>query len=308
MNKKSKIIGAIAVSIASIMWGFDGIVLTPRLFNLNVLFVVFVLHLIPFLIMNVFLFKEYKHFRSFSLQDYLIFLLVAFFGGFVGTAAIVKALFLVNFQDLTVVVLLQKLQPLFSIVLAALILGEQIRKRFALWAGIAIVASYFLVFGLERPDFKTGSTTLLAAMYALLASFSFGSSTVFSKKILQKYSFRTATFYRYGFTAVIMFFVVLVTGKLNEFQFVTQLNWVYFVIIAITTGSGAIFLYYFGLIRINAMLATMCELFFPISAIFFDYFFNGKILSTVQWIAAITMIFAIIKLNQAPNKRVEKKI
>ncbi|MCD4696000.1 MAG: EamA family transporter, partial [Bacteroidales bacterium] len=67
---------------------------------------------------------------------------------------------------------------------------------------------------------------------------------------------------------------------------------------AFTTGSGAIFLFYYGLVRIRAIIATICELFFPISAIFFDYIVNGKILSPVQWVAAVIMIFSIIKLNE----------
>ena len=143
MNRKYKIIGAIAVSIASIMWGFDGVVLTPRLYNLDVTWVVFVLHLIPFLLMNVFLYNEYKHLKVFSSQDYAVFFLVALFGGAIGTMSIVKALFLVNFKQLTVVVLLQKLQPLFAISLAAILLKEKLRKRFLLWASMAIISSYF---------------------------------------------------------------------------------------------------------------------------------------------------------------------
>ena len=298
LKKHPKIIGSMAVVVASIMWGFDGIVLTPRLFNLDVIFVVFVLHLIPFLIMNIFMPGEYRHLQQLTFRDLLIFLLIATFGGFVGTASIVKALFMVNFQDLSVVVLLQKLQPVFSIVLAAVILKEKIHTRYALWAGLAITASYFLVFGLNLPRLSRDSTTIYAALFALLASFSFGSSTVFSKLILLKHTFRTATFYRYGFTALILLLVVLFSGKITHFSQVTPTNWFFFFIIGITTGSGAIFLYYFGLIRINAILATMCELFFPISAIFFDYIFNGKLLSVVQWIAAAVMIIAIIKLSQ----------
>ena len=182
MNRKSKIIGAITVSIASIMWGFDGVVLTPRLYNLEVSYVVFVLHLIPFLLMNVFLFKTYKHLKTFSSQDYAIFFLVALFGGAIGTMSIVKALFLVNFKQLTVVVLLQKLQPVFAISLAAIVLKEKLRKRFLIWASLAIIASYFLVFGLNLPDFNTEKNTIYAALFALLAAFAFGTSTVLSKK------------------------------------------------------------------------------------------------------------------------------
>jgi len=74
----------------------------------------------------------------------------------------------------------------FSIALAAIILREQLHKRFALWAVIAIVASYFLVFGFHAPVISREHNTVEAAMFALLAAFAFGSSTVFSKKILNK--------------------------------------------------------------------------------------------------------------------------
>lgn len=55
----------------------------------------------------------------------MFFFLVALFGGSLGTLSIVKALFLVNFHHLTVVTLLQKLQPVFAIILARIILKER---------------------------------------------------------------------------------------------------------------------------------------------------------------------------------------
>src|ERR1035437_6191667 len=161
------LIGAMAISVAAILWGFDGIVLTPRLFNLNITYVVFMVHCIPFLILNFFCFKAYKELKSFSKTDFLYFFLIALFGGAIGTLAIVKALFLVNFQSLTVVVLLQKLQPVFAIILAAILLKEKVHKGFVIWASIAIVASYFLAFGFGLPDFHTGSRTTLAAIFSL---------------------------------------------------------------------------------------------------------------------------------------------
>ena len=147
----AKIIGAILIVVAAILWGLDGVVLTPRLFNLDVAFVVFMLHAVPFVLMNVFMFKQYKYLSKFSRKDFLILGLIALFGGAVGTLSIVKALFLVNFQHLSVIVLLQKLQPIFAIILAVILLREKIKGSFVLWAGIAIFASYFLTFGLKPP-------------------------------------------------------------------------------------------------------------------------------------------------------------
>ncbi len=296
-TKNQILAGTIAISISAILWGFDGVVLTPRLHNLHVGWVVFVLHAVPFLLMNLFLFKQWKNLKIFIKQDYILFLLVAIFGGALGTMSIVRALFLVNFHQLSVVVLLQKLQPIFAIILAAILLKEQIKKNFVLWASVAILASYFLTFGFSRPDISLDDNTFKAALYAIVAAFSFGSSTVFSKKILLNHNFVTATFFRYGFTSFLMLLYVLSSGLSTQLEVTTPTNWLYFLIIGTTTGSGAIFIYYYGLRRVKAIIATISELLFPVSAILFDYIFNGSMLSPVQIISAAIMVFAIIKLN-----------
>jgi len=294
---KTVFTGAMAICVAAILWGLDGVVLTPRLYSLDIGLVVFIFHALPFLLMNIFMYREYKHLKRFTSGDVLMFFLLSFFGGAIGTLAIVKALFLVNFKALTVVVLLQKLQPVFAITLAALLLGEKLRRNFLVWSALAITAGYFLTFGFKLPDMETGGQTALAAGYSLLAAFAFGSSTVFSKKVLRKFSFFTATFYRYAFTTILMLLYVLSSGMLHGIPDINSTQWVIFAIIGITTGSGAIFLYYFGLTRIRAMLATICELCFPVSAIIFDYFINDKILTPVQWISAAVLVFAILKLT-----------
>lgn len=296
-NNKSIITGAIAISISAILWGLDGVILTPQLYNLEVSFVVFILHAIPFLLMNIIFFKEYGYLKQFTKIDFTTLFLISLFGGAIGTIAIVKALFLVNFQQLTVVVLLQKLQPIFAISLAAILLKEKLHKNFIVWAVIAMIAGYFMTFGWRLPDFKTGSNTIYASLLAVLAAFSFGSSTVFSKKILHKYNYKTATFYRYGMTTIIMLVVVLISGSFDQFALSTSQNWIYFIIIAFTTGSGAIVLYYYGLNKVTAIVATICELFFPISAIILDYFVHDTRLSPIQWISAAIMILSIVRLN-----------
>ncbi len=296
-NKTSVITGALAICFSAILWGLDGIVLTPQLYNLDLGLVVFILHALPFAIMNLFLFREYRLLKEFSRKDLIYIFLVALMGGAIGTMAIVRALFLVEFRDLTIVVLLQKLQPVFAIILAAILLREKVKKNFLLWASLAIVAGYFLTFGLQLPDLKAGSKIPLAAAYSLLAAFSFGSATVLSKGVLHRISFQAATFYRYGFTTLIMLVFVLITGSLEGFSSITSNNWIIFLIITFTTGSGAIFLYYYGLRKVKAMVATICELCFPLSAIMFDYFFHGKVLTPVQWVSAAVMLLAIVRLT-----------
>jgi len=294
---KEAVWGAFLVAFAASLWGMDGIVLTPKLYNLNVLFVVFVLHAVPFLLMNIFFYPRYKNLKKLNFQELFSLFLVAVFGGALGTWAIVKALFLVNFKSLSIVVLLQKLQPVFAIALAHFLLKEKLRKNFIRWASLALIAGYFLTFGLKIPHIEKDTNTIYAALYAILAAFSFGASTVFSKKILHKLDFITATFFRYGATSLLLFLLVLFSGHLSDFSKITPQNWLIIAIISLTSGSVAIFIYYKGLKKISAMMATIMELFFPITAILLDYFVNHHSLSFVQWLSAMVMIFAIVRLN-----------
>jgi drug/metabolite transporter (DMT)-like permease len=301
-KKETNIIYMIMIGLAAALWGLDGVVLTPRLSNINVVLVVFLLHALPFLVMNTFLFSRYQELKKLDKKAFYSLVFVSIFGGAIGTIAIVYALFIVNFQELSVVVLLQKFQPVFAILMAAFVLGEKLNRRFILWASVAIIAGYFLTFGWDFPNLHTDANTLKAALLSLLASFSFGSSTVFSKRLLEKTDYLTATFFRYGLTSLLLLPVVLVLGKFFEIQDITQLNWLIFGIIALTSGSVAIIIYYYGLKHVKASHATLLELFFPITAILLDYFVNDNYLSSIQWISATVMIFAIIKAGLKTKK------
>ncbi|MDX1503584.1 MAG: DMT family transporter, partial [Thermoanaerobaculia bacterium] len=73
----------------------------------------------------------------------------------------------------------------------------------------------------------------------------------------------------------------------------TQSEWLLVLLIGLTTGSGAIFLYYFGLGRVKAAVSAICELSFPLSAILFDYLVNGSVLGPTQWLGAAILVAAI---------------
>jgi len=296
-KSRSVIFGASIIGISAMLWGFDGIALTPQLYNLDITFVVFILHFLPFVLMNIFFYKKYSLIKTLSRSELFSMGMIALLGGVIGTLSIVKALFLVNFQALSMVVLLQKLQPIFAIFLAVTFLKERLRKRYIFWAIIALTAGYFLTFGSSVPDFNLDNKTFLASLFSVLAAFSFGSSTVFGKRVTYKLDFAATTFFRYGIVSVIMLFVVLYNNSFTGFIEATHRNWMVIGLISLTTGSGSMMLYYYGLRRVKAIIATIMELFFPISAVLFDYIINDNLLSTVQIISAGIMIFAIVNLN-----------
>ena len=286
-----------AICVAAALWGLDGVVLTPRLHELDVLLVVFLLHAVPFLLMQPFLAGSYGALTRLGSRDWAVLFLVSLAGGILGTFSIVKALFLVNFQQLSVVVLLQKLQPVFAIGLAAVILRERISPRFVGRAGLALAGAYLLTFGLRAPAVSAGDQGLQAAGWAVLAAASFGSATVLGKRLLGVLDFRRATFGRYGLTSAIALLLLLATGRGLPVGDVSSANWVLILVIGLTTGSGAIFLYYYGLTRVRAVVSAICELCLPLSAVVFDYWLNGSVLSGWQWLGAILLVAAITMVS-----------
>jgi drug/metabolite transporter (DMT)-like permease len=294
-------LGAAFICLSAALWGLDGVVLTPRLANLPVPFVVFLLHVIPFAIMQPFLWRSYGRLRIMPARGWLALALVALTGGLLGTLAIVKALFLVDFNQLSVVVLLQKLQPVFALGLAAILLGERISVRFLAAACVALAGAYLLTFGLSMPNTTADSISLKAALLAIVAAAAFGAATVLGKMLLNTLDFKDATFARYGMTSAMALLYLGLRGIGLPFGEITNANWVIIIIISVTTGSGAIFLYYFGLTRVRASVATICELCLPLSAVLLDYFVNDSTLGAWQWVGAALLVGGILRITVTPE-------
>lgn len=301
MRDAKTIASAGAICVAAALWGLDGVVLTPRLSGLPVLFVVFLIHAVPFLVMQPILFSTWRELAVMERRSWLALVVVSATGGLVGTVAIVKALFLVQFDMLSVVVVLQKLQPVFAISLAAILIKERISGGFLARAAVALAGGYLLTFGLQAPSIEGDGNLVLAAALALLAAASFGAATTLSKMLIGGVDVRTATFGRYGVTAGLALVTCLAGGVGLPFERVTQTQWSIIVIIGMTTGTTALVLFYWGLQRIRASVATICELCLPLSAIILDYAVNGTVLRPAQWFGAAVLIAAIMSITLAKN-------
>ncbi len=286
------------VILAASLWGVDGIVLRPVLYTLPVPLVVFIESSIVALLLTPFFRNHFPVIRNLSGRDWLAFLGVALFGGAIGTMAITKALFYVNYVNLSVVVLIQKLQPVFALILAAVMLKEKLPREFFFWAALAIAGTYLLTFGAHLPNLTTGNKAPIAALFALIAAFSFGFSTVLSKRALKNVGFELGTYLRFLITALLMLILVLLLGDLPAIHQVSQKQALVFLIIAFSTGGPAIFLYYYGLKQITASVSTICELAFPFTAIMLEYLVHGKLLDAVQWIGAGMLIASILRISR----------
>lgn len=302
MKKQTPLLGSIFIIIAAMMWGIDGILLTPSYFTkfkfFDVNFIVFIVHAIPTIILSIFFSKQYKYLKTFTKSDYLFFILIALFGGTIGTLSIVKALELSNYTPYSIVILIQKTQPIFAILLAIFLLKEKPSKNFYVVAVIALIAIYFLTFEFKSPVLLK-QNNLLAVLYSLLAAFSFGSSTVFGKKVVYKFSFLTSTFYRFFFTTIItiLFVIFSETTRNTITQYTQNKNLMGLSLFIAIFGLLAILIYYNGLKYVKATIATFCELAFPITSVVTEAIIYKRFLSPIQLVAAIVLIAVILYLN-----------
>ena len=285
------------VILAASLWAVDGIVLRPSLYNLPVTLVVFIESTIVALLLTPFMYKYFDDAKKLTLKDWLAFFGVAILGGAIGTMAITKALFYVNYVNLSIVILIQKLQPVFAISLAAIFLKERQPREFFFWAALAIIGAYFMTFGLHFPNISAEDKTTMAVLFALLAALSFSSSTVLSKRALKNVSFELGTYLRFAITSVIMLIIVLASGTINSVADVSTKQIYIFILIAFTTGGPAIFLYYYGLKRISASVASICELAFPLTAVILEFVLRDNILGPVQWTGALILLFSILRVT-----------
>lgn len=286
------------VIVAASLWGVDGIVLRPALFGLPVPLVVLIESTIVALLLTPFFLRRFGELKKLHLKDWLAFIAVALFGGAIGTMAITKALFYVNYVNLSVVVLIQKLQPVFAISLTAVFLKEQLSPKFIGWALLAIAGAYLMTFGLHLPNPGTSDKTTLAALFALVATISFASSTVFSKRGLKYVDFELGTYLRFLITTIIMALLATGLGVTAEIQSVSSKQLLVFLLIAFSTGGPAIFFYYYGLKKISASVATICELAFPLTAVVLECFLRKNFLGPFQWLGVLILFFSIVRVTR----------
>lgn len=289
--------GPLFIIIAALLWSFDG-VLRRSLFTLPPAVIVFYEHLLGALVLLPLSVKFIKEIPQMSKKEWVSILIVSFFSGALGTIFYTQALGMVQYIQFSVVVLLQQLQPIWAIGAASILLKEKLSSNFLKWAVLGIVAAYLISFRDLRVNLTSGSGTVIAAFLALAAGFVWAVSTSFSKIVLNKVSFLTATSLRFWFAPVFAFIFVVTQRQTQQLTTITSSQLVTLLGITFSTGLVALLIYYYGLRKTPARVATICELTWPASAIFIDYFLYRQTLSITQIIGVAILVVAIRNVSK----------
>lgn len=290
-----KTYGPMYIVLAAILWGIDG-VLRRSLYSLAPSIIVFYEHLIGAIIIapaTIIALQKEKVTR----KEWFVLLLIALLSGVLGTLMFTAALVKVNYISISVVFLLQKLQPIFAIAAAVILLKEKIDRRYIGWAVLAFVAAYFVTFKNGQINLATGTGTITAALLALGAAFAWGSSTALSRMTVLKLSNTLATGLRFFITVPLALLTVYLLKDSAGLLTIDTSQMVRFIVIALSTGMVALWIYYKGLQHTEVRVATFLELVFPLTGVLIDVLYYHNILAFSQYLAGAILLFAVFRLS-----------
>jgi drug/metabolite transporter (DMT)-like permease len=330
-------LGPALIFIAAVLWGLDG-VLRRSLYSVPPVVIVFYEHLIGAIILLPFLHTAWKkevaaklhvagkalpHSTSACIRAFLHVLTpaewvavgtVSLLSGLLGTLLFTSALAATQYISFSVVYLLQKLQPLFVMATSHLLLRERFSRTFLVWAGVALVAGYFVTFpyGVVNFSLQGAHSTafnphIFAALLAFGAAAAWGTSTAISRYALLHHNTTLITGLRFLITVplalIALFFFADFSAAINPLTITTsQLGLL--CLIACSTGMLALWIYYKGLQKTPASVSAIIELAFPLTAIFVDYVLYNTLLTVPQLLAGAVLLYAAYKVANT-NKRAQ---
>ncbi|MDO8609095.1 MAG: DMT family transporter [bacterium] len=296
MFKKLFGYGPLLIIIAASLWAFDGII-RRSLYVLPSITIVFYEHLFGAVLLLPYVIASFRKERL-SKKEFFLMVFISMFSGVLGGLWFTTALLKVNFISFSVVYLIQKLQPVFTISTSAIVLKEKVSSKFFKWAILAVIAAYFVTFKNGMVNLTTGAGTITAALYALGAAFAWGSSTAFSKLALKNKPSTYMTGLRFIFTAILAFGMVFLLGQSKSLPTLTLSQGARFLLIAVSTGMVAVIIYYKGLKTVPASVSTILELVYPMLAVFIDATLYKSMLAPSQYLAGIVLLFSIYKISK----------
>ncbi len=265
------------VALGAAVWGTDTVLRNPLAQTLPSLLIVFYEHLILSAALIPVLVFTWDRWKRLSGRQWAAVVGIAWGGSAIATLCFTEA---VKIGNPTTAVLLQKLQPIFTIALAGPVLGERLRMKHWIYPVLALLGAWFVSFGDRGLWPAIRPIDMNAALLALGAAALWGTSTVLGRYLAPSLSFETVTALRIVTALPLLSLAALSTHfplPLPDSRQAISLVWLAFV-----PGLAGLLLYYRGLRRTPASLAAIAELCFPASTALLNWAFLGSRLAALQ--------------------------
>ncbi|HEY7149020.1 MAG TPA: EamA family transporter [Gaiellaceae bacterium] len=280
-------IGVAAVAVAAGLWGMDALIRRPLAHSTEPATIVFGEHVVLvallFPVVLVALPALWRAGPRFVVAGIVI-------GA--GSSALATILFTQAFVegDPVTPVVLQKVQPLVAVTLAAVLLGERPRPRFGIFLAAGLAGTWLMAF---PSPFDVSLHGLAPVFYALGAAALWALGTVLGRFLALELPFQQVTAVRFAFGLPASLAAVLVLGAPLRASVHDEL---FIALLAIVTGLIALLLYYWGLQRTTASVASLAELTFPVVAIAVGYFAFDTTLTSSQLAGVVVTSLVVLLL------------
>ena len=289
--------GLLFIIGASLLWALDTLIRYPLLGEgVSAQLIVTIEHIFLVMIFAPHLWRRKNKFLATSFKEWGAFFVVGGIGSALSLLAFTKAMSLMN---PSLVILLQKLQPVFAIVLAWKILGEPISKSFIFWSLLSLVGAILighkeltvLMEVYRYPAMLGGADSLLGIGLTLFAVLGWGASTIYSK-YLARLGHSELDLMGGRFLLGLLVLLPLLLTNLGDWQAVEVEHFGKILIMVMFSGLLAMYLYYQGLFRLPARLCTLAEMFFPFCAVVINWVFLGAKLDQWQLAGGLLLILS----------------
>lgn len=284
--------GAALVALGAMCWGLDGSLRRPLVGLLAAPSIVLWEHLVLAVYSLPVLARRRAEIARLTGREWLGVLVIAWGGSALATVLFTQAFVAGN---PTSVLLLQKAQPLFALVVAHQLCGERLGRAFWPLAALALVGAYLVSFGDLGPFAALPNASLVSALLALGAAAIWGACTAVGRYALSAVGFETLTALRLGLAIPPLLLLALVQPAGLEVP--PAAAWPTLVALALLPGLLGLLLYYRGLLRTPASVATFAELAFPITAILVNWLVLGVGITPTQLLGAALLWAAVLTLD-----------
>ena len=289
-------LACVLVALCGILRSTDLYFRNPIIASLPVVVLIAWEHLINLAVVSPMFWLKRRQFSLLVRRDIFYFLMIGFGASAMGVLCFTEAFRYIN---PALAVLMQKLQPVMTITLGVVLLREKVSRQFFAWAALAIICSYFVSFGFTDPFTGEWKKSAIGAVFAVAAAFFWGSGTIWGKLLLQKYdqSFVLACRFLLGavFSVVLAF---AIHGGLKYDLVISGELYKSIIYMAVISGVFATSFFYAGLKWVKASLASILELFFPVSSVIIMWLSFNRPITWIQGGAALVMFYAVFRINQ----------
>nr|WP_226363502.1 EamA family transporter [Pseudonocardia abyssalis] len=276
------------VALAAALWGTDALLRQPLAGALPASTIVFWEHLIIVVVLTPFLPAAYRAFRGASGRERASLVVIG-----AGASAVATALFTQAFRygDPVTPVVLQKLQPLIAVAVAAALIGERVRGRYWLFAVPALGGAWLMAF---RDPLSAAPQAVTAALLAVGAAALWAVGTVLGRLVSVRISSRDVTVLRFAIGLPASAVVLGLTGGPIV---VTPAQLGPLALLALIPGLLGLTLYYVGLRSTPAARATLAEMAFPVTAALIGVTLLGTELVPTQWLGLAIIVGSVTALG-----------